>query len=96
MTGFLPLRTMSERAAVHRGVPFWCHAVAATALRLLLSAAGLNTFLEGRIEVRAPVESHQHPLVSPYPTQNLHVCHADLRLVLTWSAQDCVHARYRF
>lgn len=37
------------------GVPFWHHAAAATAFRVLLAAAGLDTYLESRIEVGTPV-----------------------------------------
>lgn len=44
---------MGEDVAGLARIPFWHHAAGATAVRVLLAAAGLDTFLEGRIEVYA-------------------------------------------
>ncbi len=43
------------------GEHFWQHAAGATALRVLLAAAGLDSYLESRIEVQLYVLNRSYP-----------------------------------
>lgn len=61
------------------GVPFWHHAAAATAFRVLLAAAGLDTYLESRIEVqeRSYTQSNHQSADQVRSWLNARVCAAD-------------------